>query len=1041
MLKDFQFHDKLVLRTTYKSLHKETINAEELKKFFNLPDHKEALFLASPHLYEEFMRWQASGLSNAKNEAKLIRALLKYHIRMRSRSTPFGLFAGCGLMEWGDQTELEINAQGFRKTRLDMHYSVALAQHLATQVFIKPLLVFKPNTSLYRLGEKVRYVEYFYKNKSRIHQISSVENSEYLEAVLQRAKGGANLSELAQSIVSDEVDLEDATYFIEELVQAQLLVSNLEPSVTGKDLLDQILEVLHTVQKQNENAENKEVIAKLEAIRNSLLELDKKCGNALEDYQEIIRKISELGVAFEKNKLFQTDYFLKVEKGSLQSSYQKNIGRALTVLRKLLPAHTESNLNQFKENFIKRYGNQELSLAKVLDTESGIGYASKTNTTGDLNPLVDDLMLPLEASEQKVDWTISDSVLLHKLTQAYRNNRKEVHFTEKDVELLKLPEKSLPDSLNVMLSLGGTEQEPELFLKSASGSSAANLLGRFAGGHTGIKTLIEDITQAEAALHKEVLAEVVHLPESRVGNVLMRPSFRGYEIPYLSKASTKDEGTIEVADLYVSVHNNRVVLRSKKLNKEVLPRMSNAHNYSFNALPIYHFLCDLQSQDQVNDLFFSWGHLQEEFRFLPRVIIHGIVVSPAKWNLYKQELEALVKPDPTKLEEIVTTWRKQLGIPAQFLLVEGDNKLLVNANCPLHISMFMEEVKGKSELKLEEFTGGTSVRVNGESQLMSNEFVATLQKKKNLEETAELNSPANKEVPDVAENWLYFNIYCGPKTADELLREIIPRKVEEYHAHQLISRWFFIRYADPDLHLRVRFLLNDIHQMGALMQDFRQALQEFVKAGKIARIRLDSYEPEYDRYGVGSMAATEQLFFNDSVATVMLLQQVKQERHRWIACLYAVHRLFLDFDIALEERKELMRFVKEGFAAEFRMDKQLRQQLSAKYREEQELILRVLTSDKTSLDQELLPLLDTLEQRSEHNAEAVQQILALEKAGELEVPFSDFVLSHIHMIVNRVFRNKQRLHELVLYDFLWRSYDSQFARQKKQQPIPIKTTA
>ena len=64
------------------------------------------------------------------------------------------------------------------------------------------------------------------------------------------------------------------------------------------------------------------------------------------------------------------------------------------------------------------------------------------------------------------------------------------------------------------------------------------------------------------------------------------------------------------------------------------------------------------------------------------------------------------------------------------------------------------------------------------------------------------------------DQWLYFKIYTGFKTADLLLREVIPRIANQLLAGHIISKWFFIRYSDPELHLRLRFCLQDTSKVG-----------------------------------------------------------------------------------------------------------------------------------------------------------------------------------------------------------------------------------
>ena len=133
------------------------------------------------------------------------------------------------------------------------------------------------------------------------------------------------------------------------------------------------------------------------------------------------------------------------------------------------------------------------------------------------------------------------------------------------------------------------------------------------------------------------------MPESRIGNILLRPVLRNYEIPYLGKSAMPVENQIQVADLMVSVKNGKIILRSQKLNKEIIPRLSTAHNYSFNALPVYQFLCDLQTQHFEKSGFgFNWGSLSTSYKFLPRAEYKNVILARAKWQLLKSDLQVLL---------------------------------------------------------------------------------------------------------------------------------------------------------------------------------------------------------------------------------------------------------------------------------------------------------------------------------------------------------------------------------------------------------------
>ncbi|GHV23349.1 hypothetical protein FACS1894174_09080 [Bacteroidia bacterium] len=43
---------------------------------------------------------------------------------------------------------------------------------------------------------------------------------------------------------------------------------------------------------------------------------------------------------------------------------------------------------------------------------------------------------------------------------------------------------------------------------------------------------------------------------------------------------------------------------------------------------------------------------------------------------------------------------------------------------------------------------------------------------------------------------------------------------------------------------------------------------------------------------------------------------------------------------------------------------------------------------------------------------------------------NELLKSYIHMMLNRLFRSKNRMHEMVLYDFMFRYYTSGIAKEK-----------
>ncbi len=732
--------DKIVLRTPLKSFSYlqhffsgSDLNIDSLKKELQDPVLKEAIFLASPDLYEQLNAWLNGKAFIKKDLNRLLYSITKYLSRLSSRCTPFGLFAGVSVGSFSDENKIVIRdiSKYKRKLRLDMNYTVALAIHLSNIPEIKKQIRFYPNTSKYISGSQLRYVEYKYNNARRTHHIAAVDNSEYLQKVLNKAESGAFISDLANMLVDDEIAFEEAEYFINELIENQILISELEPSVSGEDLLVQTINVLEKLEGVSE------IISKLNEIKSDIDKINSfPIGINIKKYFDLVEKIKTLEVEFHLKFLFQVDMTKPDNKVSVSNEIPNDILKALNIFNRISSKPGETNLTKFKDAFYERYEDAEVPLLQALDTETGIGYLDNQSGAGIPSPLIDDLALPSRTGNSYIlNWNSYNSFILQKYLNAIKNNDSEIEITDAEIEkYTQEPDWSdLPKTMSAMIQLFKEDQEELIYIKSCGGSSAANLLGRFAHTDEAINDFIQEIADFEQNVESDkILAEIVHLPESRTGNVLLRPIIRKYEIPYLAKSNLGEEYQVNPDDLLISVKRNRLVLRSKKLNKEIIPHLSNAHNFSYDALPVYQFLCDLQTHNLRGAIGFYWGALQNEFEYLPRVRYRNIIFSFSEWRIKKENFEKITKLENSdSLHQEFQKWRNSLNIPAWVSLIDGDNKLTLNLDNALCIKTLISLVKKRLSFILTEFyLNNENAIIKNNNGIYANEFIFAFKIKK-----------------------------------------------------------------------------------------------------------------------------------------------------------------------------------------------------------------------------------------------------------------------------------------------------------------------
>ncbi|WP_233613752.1 MULTISPECIES: lantibiotic dehydratase [Corallococcus] len=1025
-----------------------------LRAYVERPEVREALFVASPSLEEELPLWFQA--PDSEYGLKVEQALVRYFLRMAGRCTPFGLFASCSVGRLGARTHLAVAdvRECQRDTRLDMDYLTRLVEALVRHPALREVLRYRPNGSLYRAAGRLRYVETRHVDAARRHHLSSVRPDAYLEAVLEHARAGARPEQLVRTLVAldAEVDAQEAAGYVRTLVDNDLLVPELAVPVTGPEPLPYLVARLRVLAHEAGPGEAAQVALEaatcLEDVGDQLARLDAEGpGRSKEAYLSIATRLESLPVKVELPRLFQVDLYRPAPGATLGPEVLAEVTRAVELVRRMGPQAGRSPLSAFCEAFTRRYEGREVPLMEALDEESGVGFQVSNAPAADGAPLLLGLAFP-SSTDAGGTFGARELHLMRRLTAS--PGARVLTLGEEDLKALS-SEKPVPppDAISVGFSVLAASDESfasgdfSLVLRGAAGPSGANTLGRFCHGDPALRDAVERHLRAEEALRPDaVFAEVVHLPEGRIGNVLLRPQLRGHEIPFLGASGAPDAQQLPVEDLRVSVVDGRVVLRSKRLGREVLPRLTTAHNFA-RGLGVYRFLGMLQHEGRAVGLSWSWGVL-EGLDFLPRVVSGRVVLSLARWRLGPDVLKPLGAARGEECFRAVQALRERLGLPRHVALVNGDNVLPLDLDNVLCVETLASLVKDSARAVLrEQLVGPDSLCTHGPEGRFVHELFLPMVRRQ--EPTASVPAPRSGPSAGVPRHfapgseWLYAKLYAGTAGADDVLCDAVTPLAERLVREGVVDRWFFIRFEDPDWHVRLR-LHGD---PGRLHRDALPALSAAVaplaRAGVVWKVQLDTYERELERYGgPEGMALAEELFHADSEAVLKLMALLDGDagaEARWQLTLRGMALLLEDLGLDARAKLTVAERSRDFFGREFRMDTAFTHQLGARYRQ-----ARAALEAAWAPDAESSPLLSeglaVLRERSERLVPVRRRLEVALREGRLGVSLPTVAGIHLHMHANRMLRSAARAQELVLYDFLARTYQSQLARARAQEPRP-----
>jgi thiopeptide-type bacteriocin biosynthesis protein len=473
--------------------------------------------------------------------------------------------------------------------------------------------------------------------------------------------------------------------------------------------------------------------------------------------------------------------------------------------------------------------------------------------------------------------------------------------------------------------------------------------------------------------------------------------------------------------------------------------MTTAHNYSARSLTVYRFLCSHANQ-HAGGAYWSWGAMTD-FPFLPRVRHGKLILDRAQWKLTAKDLEPLapaIKAGKAATLKAMAELRARLALPRWVVLADADNELPIDLDNALMVDSAAHLLKSRPSATLFELLPAADQLVaRGPEGAFAHELVVLLARE--APQLARGSSPSLTSVPASTparrflpgDEWLYVKLYTGTATADTLLREHIAPVVERAVAEGIASSWFFLRYGDPDWHVRLRFRGDPARLSGELLPLLHAALAPASERGLMWKLVVDTYEREVERYGgADGVELAEELFHADSTACLNIISSCEGDAGSdaaWRCAVYGIDRLMTDLGFSLEAKHAAMTSARDAFGAEVGMNTALQKQLGDKYRKHGKELAAFLAADDSDPDHPFAPALVAFAQRSNQLRPLGARLAALAASGRLSTSVTDLVQSYIHMHVNRLIRSSQRLHELVLYDLLRRYYDGLIARGRSRR--------
>ena len=977
---------------------------------------EEAIFLANRSLWREWLDRSRSGRMTDSLDA----AVRRYITRLASRPTPFGILAGIAVGVLNGPRNGRIDpSRAVRKVRLSRPALFEL--ECATNLRMR-----SSPTAGWQLCETWRVADGMLQfwtrgGEGKLLQ-KAVPLTSPIELLVELAHGqGRARPEYVHALARAFGD--QGRQAAEELVAAAmesgLLVPNAAAPLVSDDALDDLRQAVL-------DAPLVEWAADLGDLAELVRAANGPIGNGIVVVNAVQEKLDDMLEKRSDDDPVVVDLTLEEQLG-IHAPWEGDLRSAIDCLWMAFGVEDNKRLSAIAKRMREQYGDENaVPLMQVVDADESV----MTESDGS-DPLNDWLVGWPLSSRQKPEreWTDTDEFQAKLVEKASEGPCHELWLTETDRAPLKnrrpLPLAGSFSALcRVLLRPDGTPATPHVLLLSVI-SPPGRLVARFGHTQDNIRQMLHRwAVREQEQVGDAIMAEVVHMPQPRIGNVLSRPAFHEWEVPVMTRGSKGSDRTIPVHDLLIAPVNGRLILWSQGLQREVVPRQTTAHGVWYGKhANAYRLLSDLASQGITGAVGWRWRH-QVIRKQLPRIRIGNCVLARRQWFLTQDEVRALFRAiTDGRAEDLLSLWRAH-GLPDSGALAYFDRELAFSRARPASLrAAFAWGARRGEGVKIYEAFPPTEECKDTPPDVFVGELLLTFHAP--LATTPKRSGLGTQRVAgirDVEKGWLSFHLYTSKSGADRLICNDLEDLLRRVHTVEPIAAWFFLRYRDPQWHVRLRIRVDDGPMGIAAMT---RQLEELQARGAIRRYELRTYHPEINRYGGAEALRISQKLFQASSERVPEMLRAAGEgggAPRWLATAAGADAILRCGLESLSAGAESAGAVARVLRSAYRKSKALQARLGSNFRERRKSAELILARPTTG---RLWNAIGDFEVAMQGDFERLRQLVG---RGAATRSMAKVALTLCHMHINRMERTAERAAEMVIMDTLHRLYRSAVAR-------------